>query len=254
MSMEPAGAAVVVIGNEILSGRTRDANVQAIGSALGTVGIRLREVRIVEDRVAAIVEAVDALRARYAYVFTTGGIGPTHDDITTDAIGTAFGREVRHDPQAVELLTRYYGPTEATEIRLRMARVPVGATLIDNPVSAAPGFRIENVFVLPGVPRILQGMLPGVLATLPGGPPILSRTVTAWVRESDVAAELAVVQARHPGLDVGSYPFVRDGRFGTALVVRGNDAAGVDLAAGDIAAFLRARGVEFDEGGEPAAS
>lgn len=253
MSTEPAGAAVVVIGNEILSGRTRDANVQAIGSALGAIGIRLREVRVVEDRTAAIVEAVNALRARYAYVFTTGGIGPTHDDITTDAIGAAFGCEVHHDPAAVDLLTRYYGPAEATETRLRMARVPRGATLLENPVSAAPGFRVENVFVLPGVPRILQSMLPGVLQSLPGGPPILSRTLTAWVRESDVAAELAAVQARHPALDLGSYPFVRDGRFGTALVVRGNDAAGVDLAADEVATFLRARGVAFEEGGESAA-
>lgn len=247
-----AGAAVLVIGNEILSGRTRDANVQTIGSALGGIGIRLREVRVVEDREAAIVDAVNALRARYDYVFTTGGIGPTHDDITTDSIGAAFGVEVRHDPVAVDLLTRYYG-AEATETRLRMARVPLGATLIDNPVSAAPGFRLGNVFVLPGVPRILQGMLPGVLATLPGGPPIVSRSVTAWVRESDVAAELAEVQARHPGLDVGSYPFARDGRFGTALVVRGNDAAAVAVAAGEIADFLRARAVEFDAGTASAA-
>ncbi len=251
MSTKPAGAAVVVIGNEILSGRTRDANVQAIGSALGAVGIRLREVRIVEDRETAIVEAVDALRVRYDYVFTTGGIGPTHDDITTDAIGRAFGRAVQHDPAAVELLMRDYGPVEATATRLRMARVPRGATLIDNPVSAAPGFRVENVFVLPGVPRILQGMLPGVLAALPGGPPIVSRTVTAWVREGDIATDLAAVQARHPGLDVGSYPFARDGRFGTALVVRGNDAAEVDQAASQVLAFLHERGVDSDDTGEP---
>jgi len=254
MSVQPPGAAVVVIGNEILSGRTRDANVQAIGGALGASGIRLREVRIVEDREAAIVDAVNALRARYDYVFTTGGIGPTHDDITTDCIGAAFGLEVHHDPAAVERLVRYYGEAEATETRLRMARVPRGAVLIDNPVSAAPGFRVDNVFVLPGVPRILQGMLPGVLASLPGGPPIVSRSITAWVRESDVAQELAVVQAHHPGLDVGSYPFARDGRFGTSLVVRGNDAAAVAAAAAEIEAFLRARGVAFDAAGDAAAS
>jgi len=248
MSVDPPGAALLVIGNEILSGRTRDANVQALGSALGAIGIRLREVRIVEDREASIVAAVDALRTHYDYVFTTGGIGPTHDDITTDAVGAAFGRDVRHDPTAVELLTRYYGPAEATETRLRMARVPVGATLLDNPVSAAPGFRLDNVFVLPGVPRIVQGMLPGVLATLPGGPPIVSRAVTAWVRESDVAHELADVQARHPTLDVGSYPFARDGRFGTVLVVRGNDAAAVITASGAIESFLGARGITFEAG------
>ncbi len=245
MNAEAAGAAVVVIGNEILSGRTRDANIQTIGAALAGIGIRLREVRVVEDRPPAIIEAVNALRAKYAYVFTTGGIGPTHDDITTDCVGAAFGREVGHDPVAVELLTRYYGAAEATETRLRMARVPRGATLIDNPVSAAPGFRVENVFVLPGVPRILQAMLPGVLATLPGGPPIVSQTVTAWVRESDVALELAAVQARYPALDLGSYPFTREGRFGTSLVVRGNEAAAVAAAAAEVAGFLRQRGVEF---------
>jgi len=254
MSAPGASAAVVVIGNEILSGRTRDANVQAIGSALAGIGIRLREVRVVEDREAAIVAAVNALRSSYDYVFTTGGIGPTHDDITTDSVGAAFGREVDHDPTAVALLTRYYGEAEATETRLRMARVPRGATLIDNPVSAAPGFRLENVFVLPGVPRILQGMLPGVLALLPGGPPIVSRSVSAWVRESDVAAELAAVQAHHPELDVGSYPFARDGRFGTSLVVRGSDAAAVDAAAGEIAGFLDRRGVSHAlDGPAPAA-
>ncbi len=246
MNTDSPGAAVLVIGNEILSGRTRDANVQAIGAALAEIGIRLREVRVVEDREPAIVAAVNALRASYDYVFTTGGIGPTHDDITTDCIGAAFGREVRHDPAAVALLTDYYGPAEATGTRLRMARVPEGASLIDNPVSVAPGFRLENVFVLPGVPRILQAMLPGVLATLPGGPPIVSRSLTAWVRESDVAADLAAVQDRYPGLDLGSYPFAREGRFGTSLVVRGNERAAVAAAAAEVADFLRARGVEFD--------
>jgi molybdenum cofactor synthesis domain-containing protein len=245
MSVEAGGAAVIVIGNEILSGRTRDANVQTIGAALAGIGIRLREVRVVEDRPPAIVGAVNALRAHYDWVFTTGGIGPTHDDITTDCVGAAFGLEVRHDPAAVELLTRYYGAAEATDTRLRMARVPVGATLIDNPVSAAPGFRIGNVFVLPGVPRILQAMLPGVLATLPGGPPIVSHTLTAWVRESDVAIDLAAVQARYPALDLGSYPFTRDGRFGTSLVVRGNESGAVAAAAAEVADFLARRGVEF---------
>ena len=253
MSVDPPGAALLVIGNEILSGRTRDANVQTIGSALAGIGIRLREVRVVEDREAAIVAAVNTLRATYDYVFTTGGIGPTHDDITTDCVGAAFGREVRHDPVALELLTRYYG-AEATETRLRMARVPLGASLIDNPVSAAPGFRLENVFVLPGVPRILQAMLPGVLATLPGGPPIVSRSVTAWVRESDIAGDLAAVQARWPALDVGSYPFARDGRFGTSLVVRGNDATAVTAAAAAIAGFLQARAVEFSLDGDQGAT
>lgn len=246
MSALPVSAAVLVIGNEILSGRTRDANIQTLGAALGGIGIRLREVRVVEDRPEAIIAAVNALRAAYDFVFTTGGIGPTHDDITTDCVGAAFGRQVSHHPEAVRLLRRYYGENDATETRLRMARIPDGATLIDNPVSTAPGFRLENVFVLPGVPRILEGMLPGVLSQLPGGPPIVSETLTAWVRESDIAGELAAVQARYPALDLGSYPFVREGRFGTSLVVRGSDHPAVLAAAAEVAAFLGARGLTVE--------
>ena len=246
MSNVPQSAAVLVIGNEILSGRTRDANVQVIGSGLAEIGIRLREVRVVEDDVDAIVTALNALRSRYDWIFTTGGIGPTHDDITTDCIATAFGVAAPRHPEAERRLRAYYGDSETTEVRLRMARIPDGATLIDNPVSAAPGFRIGNVHVLPGVPRILQAMLPGVLAALPGGTPIVSRTVTAWIRESDIANELAAVQMRFPALDVGSYPFIRDERFGTSLVVRGPDATGVAAAADEIAAFLEARGAPFE--------
>ena len=246
MSSTPGSAAVLVIGNEILSGRTRDANVQTFGSALAGIGIRLREVRVVEDRQEAIVEAVNALRSRYDWVFTTGGIGPTHDDITTDCIAAAFGVPAPRHPEAVRRLTAYYGEKDTTEIRLRMARIPEGATLIDNPVSAAPGFLLGNVHVLPGVPRILQAMLPSVIAALPGGTPIVSRTVTAWIRESDIANELAAVQARFPTLDVGSYPFIREERFGTSLVVRGSDDAAVAAAAADIGAFLAARGAVFE--------
>jgi molybdenum cofactor synthesis domain-containing protein len=250
MNASPISAAVLVIGNEILSGRTRDANVQFIGAALAGIGIRLREVRVVEDRLEAIVEAVNALRSRYHHVFTTGGIGPTHDDITTQCIAAAFGCEVHHDAEAIRRLTAYYGANETTEIRLRMAQVPRGATLIDNPVSAAPGFSLENVHVLPGVPRILQAMLPNVLARLPGGPPIASRTLTAWVRESDIANELAAVQTRYPALDLGSYPFMREDRYGTALVVRGDDAAAVLAAVGEVAAFLVSRNVAFEAEGQ----
>lgn len=250
MNTLPPSAAVLVIGNEILSGRTRDANVQFIGTALAGIGIRLREVRVVEDQRQAIIEAVNALRGRYSQVFTTGGIGPTHDDITTDCIAAAFACAVHHHPDAVQRLTAYYGPSEAIEIRLRMARVPLGATLIDNPVSAAPGFSLENVHVLPGVPRILQAMLPNLLARLPGGPPIASHTLTAWVRESDIANELAAVQTHYPGLDLGSYPFMREGRYGTALVIRGADADAVATAAGEVAAFLVGRQVEFAATGQ----
>lgn len=246
MSASPGSAAVLVIGNEILSGRTRDANVQTIAQALGAIGIRLREVRVVEDVETAIVEAVNALRARHDHVFTTGGIGPTHDDITTDSIGAAFALPVRHDEEAVRRLTAYYGPNDTTEVRLRMARVPDGARLLDNPVSAAPGFQIGNVYVLPGVPSILAAMLPGVIATLPGGPPIVSRTVTVWTRESDIASDLAATQAQYPALDLGSYPFIREGRFGTSLVVRGNDLEAVNEAVSAVTGFLARRGIHFD--------
>lgn len=241
----PRSAALLIIGNEILSGRTRDANLQTLGEALAAHGIRLRETRVVEDRFEAIVHAVNALRASHDFVFTTGGIGPTHDDITTECIAAALGRPVTADPEAVRRLAAYYPAGEMNEARLKMAKVAAGAELIDNPVSAAPGFRIENVFVLPGVPRILQAMLPGVLARLPSGTPIASTAVTAWLRESEIALDLSAVQARFPTVDIGSYPFAREGRLGTSLVVRGTDAqARVDAAAA-IADMLRAAGAEF---------
>ena len=238
-------AAILIIGNEILSGRTRDTNIQMISVALGKHGIRVREARVVEDRYEAIVYALNGLRASHDFVFTTGGIGPTHDDITTECIAGAFGRVVLENPAAVERLVAYYGPAGMNEARLKMAHVVASATLIDNPISAAPGFRIENVFVLPGVPQILQAMLPSIIASLPSGQPILSRTITAWIREGEIASDLASVQNTHPNLDVGSYPFARDGRYGTSLVIRGTDAEGLELALTAVCAFLTQREAEF---------
>lgn len=240
----PRSAAVLVIGNEILSGRTRDANLQTLAGALARRGIRLQEARVVEDRFEAIVHALNALRATHDFVFTTGGIGPTHDDITTACVAAAFGRSVVEDPEAVRRLVAYYPAGQMNDARRKMAQVVTGAELIDNPVSAAPGFRVENVFVLPGVPRILEAMLPDVMARLPAGAPIGSTAVTAWVRESEIATALGEVQAAHPDVDIGSYPFARDGRLGTSLVVRGTEAAARDAATRAIRAMLESGAVE----------
>jgi molybdenum cofactor synthesis domain-containing protein len=241
-------AAVLVIGNEILSGRTRDANLQILAEALAERGIRLREARVVEDRFDAIVHGLNALRASHDFVFTTGGIGPTHDDITTECVAAALGYHVGENPEAVRRLTVYYPAGALNEARLKMARVLTGAALLDNPVTAAPGFHIENVFVLPGVPKILQAMLPAVLSRLPRGPAIVSHALTAWVRESEIAMALASIQDCHPGVDIGSYPFTRDGRLGTSLVMRSADADAVVAAADAVEALLVAIGTAFTRG------
>ena len=237
-------AAVIIIGNEILSGRTLDANLPYVAKALNAVGIRVMEARIIADDEAAIIGAVNACRAAYDHVFTTGGIGPTHDDITAAAIARAFGVPVVRDPRASDLLTRYYAAADLNEARLKMADVPEGAALIDNPVSAAPGFRIGNVWVLPGVPRILQAMVDGLTAGLRGGDPVLSRTISAFTTESGIAYPLADVQRQHPATEIGSYPFVRSGRFGVSLVIRSTDRAALDAAAEAVAAMLRGAGIE----------
>lgn len=237
-------AAVIVIGNEILSGRTHDANLPYLAKALNAVGIRVMEARVVADDETAIVAAVNACRTTYDHVFTTGGIGPTHDDITSAAIARAFGVPIVRHPVAVDLLTRHYAAADLNEARLKMAEVPEGAALIGNPVSAAPGFRIANVWVLPGVPRILQAMVDGLTASLRGGDPVLSRTIAAFTTESGIAQPLADVQQRHFRTEIGSYPFVRSGRFGVSLVVRSTDHAALEAAAEAVALMLREQGIE----------
>jgi molybdenum cofactor synthesis domain-containing protein len=232
-------ACVIIIGNEILSGRTHDANLPYLAKALNGVGIRVMEARVVRDEENAIIEAVNACRAIHDYVFTTGGIGPTHDDITSASIAKALGVPVHRDPRAVALLTRHYATADLNEARLKMAEVPEGATLIDNPVSSAPGFRIGNVFVLPGVPSILRAMVDGLVATLRGGDPVLSRAISAFATESSIAAPLSAVQDAHPRVEIGSYPFARAGRFGTSLVVRSTDRAALDRAAAAVVKMLR---------------
>ncbi len=235
-------AAVLIIGNEILSGRTQDANLGWIAGRLVELGIRLAEARVVPDIEDEIVAAVRALSARYDYVFTTGGIGPTHDDITADSIGKAFGKRVEIDPEAAARLERHYGPGGATPARLRMARAPEGATLIDNPVSIAPGFRLGNVFVMAGIPRVMRAMFDGIAPTLAGGPPIRQRSVACHVPESVLAEPLGAIQARHPGLDIGSYPWFRQGSAGVSLVARGTDPAALDEVVGEIARMIEELG------------
>jgi len=233
-------AAMLVIGDEILSGRTRDANMHFLAGELVKHGIRLAEVRIVPDIPDRIVEALNALRAAYDTVFTSGGIGPTHDDITADAVAAAFGVgiDVREDARAVMQDYCDRMGRELNESRLRMARIPDGAALIDNPISAAPGFRIGNVHVMAGVPSIFQAMVAGVLPTLVGGDALLSQNLTVERAEGDIAGELRSLAADFPDLSIGSYPFVRDGVYGTNIVIRGSDGARIDAAMGRLCALF----------------
>jgi len=232
-------AALLIIGNEILSGRTQDVNLNAVAKKLGAIGIPLKEVRVVPDIEADIVTSLNALRGRYTYVFTTGGIGPTHDDITVDAIAAAFGVGVSEHPDARALLVAHYGQENLTAARLRMARIPLGATLVANPVSAAPGIKIENVYVMAGVPNIMQAMLDGIVSTLRHGPAMHSLSVSGFVPESAVAEELAAIAARYSQLDIGSYPWMRSGKFGTALVTRGTDKEAVKKVSEEILVMMR---------------
>jgi len=229
-------AAMLVIGDEILSGRTRDANMNHLAKELTSHGIALTEVRVVSDDADAITKAVQALSAAYDHVFTSGGIGPTHDDITAENVARAFDRpiSVRDDARAV--LQSHYDRQglELNEARLRMARIPDGATLIDNPISAAPGFIIENVYVMAGVPSIFNAMLAGVLPTLTGGAPVLSQSLQVFRGEGDIAGPLGDLAARYPDLSFGSYPFQRDGVCGAQIVVRGQDGAQVDAAMAEL--------------------
>jgi molybdenum cofactor synthesis domain-containing protein len=241
-------AAVIVIGNEILSGRTRDQNIEYLAKGLTEIGIRLTEVRVVADVDALIVAAVNELRARFDHVFTTGGIGPTHDDITSGSVAKAFGVKLIKDPRAVALLTRHYGQDNLTDARLRMAELPEGAELIDNPVSVAPGFRIGNVHVLAGVPSICQAMFDGLKGKLKGGDPVHSRTVSAFVGEGVIAKDLGALQDRHPELDIGSYPFFRQGKFGASFVIRGTEMGRIDKAAEGLRGIIRSLGAEPIEG------
>jgi molybdenum cofactor synthesis domain-containing protein len=225
-------AAMLVIGDEILSGRTRDSNTHFLAGELTARGIRLMEVRVVADEQPAIIAAVNALRAAWDHVFTSGGIGPTHDDITADAIAAAFGVPITHRADAMALLAAHYVRADLpfNEARQRMARIPEGAVLIDNPVSTAPGFSLGNVHVMAGVPKIFEAMVAGVLPTLTGGDPLLSQSLRVNRGEGEIAGPFATLAAAFPDLSMGSYPFTINGVYGTNLVIRGTDAARLNAA------------------------
>lgn len=243
-------AALIVIGDEILSGRTQDRNVSQIAAWLGVQGIRLREVRVIPDDQDAIVEAVNALRARNDYLFTTGGIGPTHDDITVDAIAAALGVGVEVHEGARAILAGYYETRGGlTEARLRMARVPSGAGLIENRMSGAPGIRHGNIFIMAGVPSITAGMLDSLTGQLEGGLPLQSTTIGCWVAESEIADLLAATERAHIGCQIGSYPFFREGRTGANFVIRSTDGGILQACTADLSAALERGGWAVTAGG-----
>lgn len=239
-------AAILIIGNEILSGRTQDSNIQFIASRLSKRGIRLNEVRIVRDEKDAIVQALNELRKKYRYLFTTGGIGPTHDDITAECVALAFGAALAVHEEARSRLAAFYkeSGTEMNEARLRMARVPVGSALIDNPISAAPGFKTGNVFVMAGVPSIMQAMFDHVETMIESGVPLYSNTVSCKMREGDIAIELEAIQKSFPDVEIGSYPGMGVKGRNLSLVLRSADESRLAAATEKVMGLIRSKGEE----------
>ncbi len=242
MTKDTVTAGVLLIGDELLSGRTKDINLGFIAENLTEMAIELREARMVADVQEEIVDAVNALRGRYDYVFTTGGIGPTHDDITADSIALAFGVELEHNAEALADLRAQYHDGDVNEARMRMARVPVGGSLVRNPYSWAPGFRMGNVFVLAGIPKVMQGMFADLAPQLERGKPIMSRTVQAFIGEGDLAVGLEEIQERFPTVSIGSYPFHENGTYGSNLVMRSKDEALLGVAEAEVAALVEGLG------------
>ena len=246
MSDRIVSAAVIIIGNEILSGRTQDTNLRDIAATVGSWGIRVMEARVIPDVESTIVSVVNEVRARHDYVFTTGGIGPTHDDITAESIAKAFQIRLVEHPQIAAFLRRREAPPAVMASRLRMAMVPEGSQLIDNP-NGPPGFSIGNVYVMAGIPNVMRGMLASLQSKLTGGAVQQSRSVTAYLAESTIAAPLQSIQAAYPDAEIGSYPFTKDGRFGTTLVMRSTDAKLLEEIAGKVKAMIVAAGETPEE-------
>jgi molybdenum cofactor synthesis domain-containing protein len=240
-------AALLIIGNEILSGRTADKNLNWLAKELSSMGIRLSEARVVADIPEEIVSAVNTLRTKYTYLFTTGGIGPTHDDITTECVAAAFGVKVIRHPEAERLLRAYYAPEMQNEARMRMANTPEGAELVNNPVSVAPGYRIGNVYVMAGVPHIMQSMFGHIRTELTPGAAYYNRSLRVHSGEGNVAILLQQVQDAHPDLDIGSYPFMQNNAYGTSVVARGTNRESIDHAITLLSNGLKAANIEFDE-------
>ncbi len=238
MSERIVTACVLVIGNEILSGRTQDTNLNHIARQLNDWGIRVREARVIPDVEETIVDAVRDASTRFDYVFTTGGIGPTHDDITAECMASAFEVELVEHPEIAAVIRQREAPPDVMASRLRMARVPEGARLIDNSTGGPQGFAMGNVYVMAGIPGVMQAMLSTLEGKLEGGAPVRSRSVTAFLGESQIAGPLGEIQARYPEIDLGSYPFSREGQYGTSLVMRGTDSSALDAMLEDVKSII----------------
>jgi molybdenum cofactor synthesis domain-containing protein len=247
MSARTVTACVLIIGNEILSGRTQDTNLNHITLTLGAWGIQVREARVIPDVPGVIIDTVNEVRERFDYVFTTGGIGPTHDDITADCIADAFGVKLVVNAEIAERIQRRPAPPDVMAARMRMARIPEGATLIDNLTGGPQGFRMENVFVMAGIPSVMQSMLSSLEGRLEGGAIVRNRAVTAHLGESTIADALRAIQSRYPAVDLGSYPFFRADRYGTTLVMRGTDESDLNRMLAEVCAAITACGAEPED-------
>jgi len=240
-------AAIVIIGNEVLSGRTKDLNTSTLSVWLNSLGIVVNEVRVIPDIEKIIINTVNELKSRFDYVFTTGGIGPTHDDITAESISKAFNLDYGFHREAFSILEKYYEPGEFNEGRQKMAKMPTTANLILNPTSGAPGFYVENVFCLPGVPSILKAMIGGLNNILVGGDPILSKTINLRTYESEMAQSLTNVQINNKEVEIGSYPFFRQGKLGVSIVLRSIDQNKIDKCNSEILKFVKEKNIEVVE-------
>ena len=240
-------AGIIIIGNEILSGRTQDTNTSTLSIWLNSLGIKVQEVRVIPDTEETIIKTVNELRKKYNYIFTTGGIGPTHDDITAESVSKAFNLTYGPHKEAISILEKYYKPGEFNEGRKKMACIPTDANLILNPTSGAPGFNVENVFCLPGVPSILKSMIGGISHKLIGGNPILSQTINLRTVESEIAKSLSEVQTKNKDVDIGSYPFFRAGKLGVAIVLRSSDQNKIDKCNLEIQNFIKEKNIEVVE-------
>ncbi len=240
-------ACLIVIGNEILSGRTQDKNIQFIATGLNEAGVNLAEVRVIPDVTQTIINTVKSCSEQFDYVFTTGGIGPTHDDITSAAIAEAFSVPLERNAEAEDILEKHYGRENLNAARLKMADIPAGAKLIYNPVSAAPGFIIKNVYVMAGVPSIMQAMFDNIKGDLQGGAKTLSKTISVYLTEGNLAEGLTNIQNQYPDVEIGSYPFIKNQRLGTSLVARATDAQMLDSCYTQLKNFLLGFNVEIDE-------
>ena len=238
-------AGIIIIGNEVLSGRTKDINTSTISTWLNSLGIEVKEVRIIPDDEKIIIETVNELRKKFNYIFTTGGIGPTHDDITAESISNAFNLEYGFHKEAFSILENYYKPGEFTEGRQKMAKMPTTAKLIINPSSGAPGFYVENIFCLPGVPSILKSMLGGLNNVLVGGDPVLSKTLNLRTVESEIANSLTDVQNQNKKVEIGSYPFFRAGKLGVSIVLRSTDQKKIENCNEQILKFVKEKKIEI---------